>query len=274
MQLFADPIHQPFEFGERSSAVGALLLHGFSGTPAEMRHAGQAIANTGIFVKGMLLPGFGSDIENLKHQTDETWLNACRKVWLEFSQQFDCTILVGFSMGGALATVLATETAPDHLILMAPFIRFESRLADIALPALQYVKPTISPFEFGDISDPDFRDSLLEMIPDLDLDNSDTINRLKEEMVLPTKVLVCLRRLGRMAKAHGKRVSTKVTILQGKDDTVVLPELTQAFSQRFRAASQLDLHMLPNATHAFPKSAGAYQEVLTKAVADWLPEKV
>ena len=272
MELFSDPLHQPFEFGELDSPVGALLIHGFSGTPAEMRHAGQAMADAGIFTKGILLPGFGSDIQNLKHQTDETWLNATQNTWEPFKKRFDKTILVGFSMGGALATILATETPPDELILMAPFIRFDSILADLALPLLQYVKPTVSPFEFNDIDDPDFRKSLLEMLPGIDLDNPETVAVLKEEMVLPTKVLVGLRKLGKLAKSAAKQVNTKVTIIQGADDTVVLPKLTHKFKEGFVSAHDVQLHSLPSATHAFPKSAGDYQALLTKSAAAWLPK--
>ncbi|MEM8860791.1 MAG: alpha/beta fold hydrolase, partial [Chloroflexota bacterium] len=199
MEFFSDPIHQPFELGNPNGAVGALLIHGFSGTPAEMRYSGQALADAGIFAKGILLPGFGSDIANLKAQSNKTWLEAAYRAWTSFQPRFETTLLIGFSMGGAIATILAADAPPNELILMAPFTRFESRLVDIILPLAQYVKPTVSPFEFGDLDDPDFRKSLLEMVPGIDLDNEETINILKEEMVLPTKVLVGVRKLGRRA---------------------------------------------------------------------------
>lgn len=271
MELFSDPIHQPFEFGEPDGPVGALLIHGFGGTPAEMRYAGEAMADAGVFVRGISLPGFGPDIQNLKNQTDQSWLCATRKEWQLLRHQFDKTILVGFSMGGALATILASEELPDELILMAPFIRFDNRLIDLLLPALQYVKHSVSPFEFNSLDDPDFRKSLLEMLPGLDLNDPDIVAILKKEMVLPTKVLVSLRRLGRLANLKSRQIKTKVTLIQGDADTVVLPDLTEKFKQNFILASDVTLHRLSGGTHAFPKSAGDYQIWLAQSAAAWLP---
>ena len=57
------PEHETFTLpGGRPAA---LLLHGFLGTPAEMRGLGEALHEQGWTVYAPLLPGFGSDIETL-----------------------------------------------------------------------------------------------------------------------------------------------------------------------------------------------------------------
>ncbi|MEM8858812.1 MAG: hypothetical protein AAGD96_10855, partial [Chloroflexota bacterium] len=67
--------------------------------------------------------------------------------------------------------------------------------------------------------------------------------------------------------------STKTSIIQGEADTVVLPQLTESFSQKFVGSTKMELHLLPQATHAFPKAAGPYQDILANLAAAWLPAK-
>ena len=55
--------HQPFHWNGGQPA--ALLVHGFPGTPAEMRPLGTALHQAGWTVYGPLLPGFGPDIVTL-----------------------------------------------------------------------------------------------------------------------------------------------------------------------------------------------------------------
>jgi len=66
---FSDPSHRPFFLSTNhqpsNSRPGALLIHGFPGTPAEMRPLGTWLHDQGWAAKGILLPGFGPDIFSL-----------------------------------------------------------------------------------------------------------------------------------------------------------------------------------------------------------------
>jgi hypothetical protein len=53
----------------KGSDCAALLLHGFPGTPAEMRPLGTVLKNAGWTVQGLMLPGLGADIESLDQRT-------------------------------------------------------------------------------------------------------------------------------------------------------------------------------------------------------------
>jgi alpha-beta hydrolase superfamily lysophospholipase len=53
---FQGPEHLPFLWPGGQPA--ALLVHGFPGTPAEMRPLGEALHQAGWTAQGILLPGF------------------------------------------------------------------------------------------------------------------------------------------------------------------------------------------------------------------------
>ena len=60
---------EPFYFpGNR---VGCLLIHGFSGSPSEMRFMGERLAKAGWTVSGILLSGHGTTPEQMAKTTWE-----------------------------------------------------------------------------------------------------------------------------------------------------------------------------------------------------------
>jgi carboxylesterase len=60
----------PFDFvGDDNGDVGVVCIHGFTGTPYEMRYLGGALARTGSAiraVRGILLPGHGTSLDDLE----------------------------------------------------------------------------------------------------------------------------------------------------------------------------------------------------------------
>src|SRR5215207_4544965 len=204
--FYVDPEHQPFLFEAGSSR--ALLIHGFLGSPRELRPLAQELAAAGVTARGVLLPGFGQDIARLKHVRAEDWMAAARAAWLETREDASRTTLIGFSMGGAVALRLAAETglAPDQLILLAPHWRFADRRAAI-LPIGKYVIREFKPFGRVDFDSPDMRRMLAELAPGADLDDPDVRHALRNSATIPTRALDELRRVGRNAAAGAPRVS-------------------------------------------------------------------
>ena len=238
--FYIDAEHQPFLFEAGSSR--ALLIHGFLGSPRELRPLAQELASVGITARGVLLPGFGADIARLKEVRAEEWLTAARAAWEETRKGATLTTLIGFSMGGAVAVRLAAEAglAPDQLILLAPHWKFADRRAAI-LPVAKYVIREFKPFGRIDLDSPDMRRMLAELAPGADLDDPEVRHALRNSATIPTRALDELRRVGRGAATSVSRVSSPTTIVQGLQDTTTLP----AYSRQLAARMGADLHEIP-----------------------------
>jgi carboxylesterase len=232
--FYADPEHQPFFYPGGSSR--ALLIHGFLGSPRELRPLGQALAAAGVAARGVLLPGFGESIGQLRHATAAQWLDAARGAWIETREGADRTTLIGFSMGGALALRLAAEAglAPDRLILLAPHWKFADRRAAV-LPWAKYILREFMPFGRVNFDSPDMRRMLAELAPGADLDDPAVRHQLRNCASIPTNALDELRRIGVSAARAAPGVSAPTTILQGLQDLTTLPAYSRELARRMGA---------------------------------------
>ena len=225
--LYGSPRHQSFVLGR--SKRRALVLHGFPGTPAEMRPVAEVLAERGLEVHGPLLPGFGMDIERLGKTHWQDWVRAAQQAWTKVQDGAETTLLLGFSMGGAVALNMAAQ--PDKLVLLAPFSRLADPRARL-LPVARYVLPQLKPFQNADFTTDVVRSQFRRLEPTLDLDNPEVQRELRDKVVLPTSSLVQLQRVGRAASRAAPKVTTPALVIQGKDDTTVSPADTRRLVER------------------------------------------
>src|SRR4051794_39121639 len=98
MTLYDGDQHSSFRFEPESpNGIGALLFHGFTGTPSEMRPLGQALAEAGITAICPLQPGFGVNIGQLGVNHASDWIEAAVQSWDAVDAEFARTVLIGFS---------------------------------------------------------------------------------------------------------------------------------------------------------------------------------
>lgn len=262
--LFPDPSHQPFVLGH--GRVPALLIHGFMGTPAEMRPLAHALTAADHTAHGLLLPGFGQDLPRLGQVGRQDWLDTASTAWEEVRQTSDTAVLIGYSMGAAIAIHLAVQNPPDVLVLLAPFWRLNNWLANL-LPIVKYLKPTLSPFDMGDISDPNMRAQIQKMLPEADLDDPEVIEVLKREATLPTAVLDEIRIMGANAYKLAPQISCPTLIIQGTQDDTVDLTLTRQLLQKIK--TPISYHEIADG-HEFPK----HNEPFKQLVVDYLARTV
>ncbi len=116
----------PFELGVGPG--GCLLLHGFTGTPWDVRPLGEALAAGGFRVRGMRLPGHGTTPRAMLDAGVDDWLDACEEGLAGFREPR--VAVVGLSMGALLAVVLGARH-PDRVqavVGLAPAVRFKDPL--------------------------------------------------------------------------------------------------------------------------------------------------
>ena len=97
------------DFLLRGGRAGVLLIHGLTGTPAEMRFVGKGLNRAGFTVYGMQLAGHcGSEADLLK----TGWRDWTRSVVAgadRLRREVDHLFVAGLSMGSVLALNLAIE---------------------------------------------------------------------------------------------------------------------------------------------------------------------
>jgi carboxylesterase len=86
----------------------ALLIHGFTGTPYEMRGLGEALAAEGIAARGIRLPGHDSS-DSMTGVLRAQWREAVREAFYELRRTHERVAVVGLSMGGLLSLDIASD---------------------------------------------------------------------------------------------------------------------------------------------------------------------
>ena len=97
------------DFLLRGGRAGVLLIHGLTGTPAEMRFVGKGLNRAGFTVYGMQLAGHcGSEADLLKTGWRD-WARSVREGADRLHREVDHLFVAGLSMGSVLALNLALE---------------------------------------------------------------------------------------------------------------------------------------------------------------------
>jgi len=229
-QTFQDDIHQPFTL-EGDKNICAVLVHGFPGTPNEMRPIANLLNAQGWAVHAILLPGFGIEINSLADKTYTEWLSAVLNAIQQQTRKYNKVVLVGFSMGGALSIQASTSASIDGLLLLAPFWKVEHILWSM-LPAIKWVVPNFKPFTLfkPDWDDTNFRDTLHDWMPSADLDDPAVQEQILQ-FAIPTSMIDQIRIAGNHARQSVAHITVPTTVIQGRQDELVKPELTQILVQ-------------------------------------------
>lgn len=228
LNAYRSPEHASFEWRHGPHAV--LLVHGFPGTPAEMRPVGRIFADAGWSVRGLLLPGFGAEFPTLGDKAHTDWDAAINTALVELRQQHGCVVIAGNSFGGALALRAAAAHPVDGVVLFAPFWRVDSWLEGL-FPVAARAFPHIRPFARADFADARLRTELRHFLPDANLDDP-VVQAGIRQLTLPTRALGQVRRAGQAGYAAASAVRAPVLIFQGRRDPLVKPRLTQRLARR------------------------------------------
>lgn len=127
------PGAEPFTLTARGDAPAVLLLHGFGDTPQSMRYLGDVLHAAGWTVRAVLLPGHGRTLADYGRSGARDWLAHARDELATLRAGHGEVAIVGLSMGGAIASVLAAETPGVRAVaLLAPFLSMPTRIRRVA----------------------------------------------------------------------------------------------------------------------------------------------
>lgn len=116
---------------------GVLLVHGLLDTAYALHDMGEVLARHCLRVYSLLLPGHGTRPADLIRTTRHEWLAAVRFGVQTLTQEVDDVTVIGHSLGGLLATQVATEAqgagrSIQRLVLLAPAL-------EVAYPTLSRI---------------------------------------------------------------------------------------------------------------------------------------
>jgi carboxylesterase len=234
LDLFRDEEHQPFAW--EGGAAAAVLVHGFGGTPAEMRALGRELNAAGWTVQGILLPGFGEDIATLPRRSHEEWREAVQRAATELrSTGHGPLLLVGYSMGSAAALAATPQVQPDGLALVAPFWWQERAWLRIVGGALRpFLPSSFRPLSRANFGDPRIQQGLSKFLPGADLTDPQVQAALRQ-LRFPLRLVEQVRDLSAAALAAAAGVTAPVLLVQGATDPVVRVPATRRLAERFPA---------------------------------------
>src|SRR3954463_4914054 len=113
---------------QEEGSPGVLLLHGFGDTPQTLSLLARKLHKAGYSVLAPLLPGHGRSMRDFSSSTADEWIESARRSLTEMRNAGGAVSIVGLSMGGAIATVLAAEANITALVLIAPYLGMPLRL--------------------------------------------------------------------------------------------------------------------------------------------------
>lgn len=131
----------PSAFATDGGSLGALLIHGYTGSVAETRPMGEYLAARGFTVRCPLLPGHGTTPEALTHIRWQQWARQVEVSLHELQRRCRDIFVGGLSLGSLLTLELgARHPTLTGLIAMAPAIKVRNRLLPLTRILRHFMK--------------------------------------------------------------------------------------------------------------------------------------
>lgn len=151
-------------FHHDGGSTGVLLCHGFASTPQSMRPWAEYLAAAGLSVRLPLLPGHATTWQDMARTDWQDWYGALASAVKELSARCDAVFVMGQSLGGCLALLLAQRfRAVRGVVAVNPSMTFETRMVYLT-PLLRFVIPT-TPGVTGDIKRTEAHEVAYERTP-------------------------------------------------------------------------------------------------------------
>jgi carboxylesterase len=239
---------------ERANAPAVLLLHGAGDTPQTLRYLANELHSRGFHVEAPLLPGHGRSVADFARVTADALLDASRLHYRTLASTHPWVGVVGLSMGGALAVILAAESPTmPALVLIAPYLAMPRKIERAAeLSRLWgWLSPVIASSEGKSILNPDEAERNLAY------------------GIFTVGALRALHTIVQRAFGSLPRVVVPTLIVQSRSDNRIAPSTAErAFGSL--GTKEKRLEWITGAAHVITVDYG-YERVVALA-ADWLSQ--
>lgn len=238
------PTAEPFLFVGEPSKPACLLIHGFTGTPKEMRWMGEFLHRQGYTCLGVRLAGHATDPEDMIRSNWTDWTASVEDGYHLLRGVTDHIFLMGLSMGGILALLMPTKLDVRGVVAMS------------------------TPYKLPD--DPRLRhvDWIAKMIPYMPKSNEEPGSSWfdkeawKDHVSYPENPV---RSIGQLNKLLGEmraalaELRVPVLLIHSKDDQYVLPENMDLIYADLVNASDKTMLQVAGSGHVVPRDAARQQ---------------
>ena len=232
--------------------IGCLLIHGFTGTPKEMRWMGEDLNQRGYTILAPRLAGHATQPGDLPRTRWQDWLASVEDGWNLLRSVSDIQFLAGLSLGGVLALIGASYlpaagvislSAPHHL-QPDPRLKFARALGWL-LPAVQKGEP--------------------------DWHNPEAARDHAEYPAYPTRSIAELNDCLGYLRERLPLVKIPALVIHSRNDRGVLPDNAEAILAALGSADK-QLYWVENSGHVIPREPDRH--LAFQAAADFMKKAV
>jgi carboxylesterase len=246
------PTAEPFILIGDSSKPACLLIHGFTGTPKEMRWMGEYLNQRGFTCLAVRLGGHATNPEDMIRSRYTDWIASVEDGYHLLRGITDNIFLAGLSMGGILALLMSARLAQRvrGVIAMSTPARLPTDypiwLLQLVSLVMRYSAKTRNAPGTGWFDQSAYVDHI-----------SYSKNPVRSSAELKKLILEMHAAL--------PRVNVPVLLMHSKDDTYVLPKnMEQIYAGLVNAQDKTKLY-ITGSGHVLPRDA-ARQQVFQSAL--------
>jgi carboxylesterase len=223
-------------FAADGGPVGALVIHGFTGTTQSIRPWAQSLADGGLTVYAPRLPGHGTRWQDMAKTRWSDWYGEALRSFESLRAECEQVFVCGLSMGGTLALRLAEERPADVAGVVVVNASLGTDRADARLlPLARLLIPT-----FPGITN------------DIKSGNAAELGYDK----LPLKPAYSMSQAWKVVRRDLGRISAPMLVFRSREDHVVPPVSGQYLLDGARSAGVRE-RILENSYHVATLDADA-----------------
>ena len=238
------PTAEPFLFLGDSAKPACLLIHGFTGTPKEMRPMGEYLNQQGYTCLGVRLAGHATHPGDMIRSRYTDWMASVEDSYHLLRGLTDHIFFVGLSMGGVLSLLLSTRLDVRGVIAMSTPARLPTDypiwLIKLVSLVMKYRPKTKEPPGSGWFDKSAYADHI-----------SYSQN--------PVRPAAELKKLILEMRAALPRVNVPVLLMHSKDETYILPDsMEDIYAGLANALDKTKLY-ISRSGHVLPRDASREQ---------------
>jgi carboxylesterase len=246
----AEPFYLPGD--GKYARTGCLLIHGFTGTPKEMRWMGEHLSGQGFSVLGVRLSGHATQPEDMIRSRYQDWTASVEDGYNLLSGVTDRIFLVGLSMGGILSLLMASRLKVSGVFVMStPY-----RLPDD--PRLRFIKQISNFIKFMPKNN---------QAPDAGWFDKQSFLEHKSYPLNPVRSIAELKLLMAEMRAALPGVNVPVYLVHSRDDDYVINDSMQSIYDNLGTEDKQML-WVEGSGHVIPREPA--REQVFKAATDFI----